>query len=1672
MKKNIIKSKADILRQKAVDLFFQNIKKISFQLDKADTQKLIQELEIHKLELEMQNEELSQTEFTTKKTAEKYIDLYDFAPSSYFTLTNTGKIIDLNLSAATMLDKVRDKLINSQFSFFLTDDTKPIFNQFLDNTFNLRTKQTCEVTLNLETGFQISINLFGIIDKSDNHCLLTAIDLAEQAQSKNFNRTLLSSLPYPAMYVRRKDKVILAANKIAINYGAKIGGHCWREFGKTEYISEKDKKIAQKFPHLVPEEFNIKCTFCLGDECISGSPCQNDTEIKAFDRIWDTYWIKVSDDIFLHYLVDITERKQLEDSLRESEQFLKQTQQIAMLGTYSLDILSGNWDSSEVMDTIFGIDAAFEKTIETWISIIHPDWQKTMNGYFKNDIIGKRLHFNKEYKIIRQNDKAERWVHGLGDLILDDKNQPIKMIGTIRDITERKKAEEERKYLLAAVENITDRVVVKDLDLKVVAANKSWINSRGKMTLEDVIGKTDADVFGVPADSEPISTYMDEERRAQKLAQGEYILSEFPVKLSTGEETIALSKTFPIFDESGNLFCTGTLATDITERKKMEEALRESEMFLKQTQQIATLGTYNLNISTGHWQSSEVLDSILGIDANYDKTYDSWLAIIHPDWQKMITDYFANDVIKARSGFNKEYKIIRQNDKEERWVQCLGDIKLDDNNLVTNMIGTIRDVTERKEKEEERKLLFTAVENNDNRIVVKDLNLKVIAANKAWILSRGETSIKNLLGKTDAEVLGVSPDSEPVHTFMEEDKKAQKLAPGEFIKSELPMKLLDGVNRIALVKKFPIFNEKGEVFCTGSVSTDITELKKMEVVLRESEMFLKQTQQIAMLGTFTLDISSGHWESSEVLDSIFGIDNKYNRTFESWIKIVHPESRKALNDFFRLEVIGIKTKFDKEYKIIRQSDKAERWVHGIGSLEFNDKNEPVKMIGTIRDITERKEEQARIIRNLKFTEALLKSIPIPVFSLDANGLYTGCNEAFTDQLGLTAEEIKGKSAMDLWPGEQSKINFQSDLDLIANPEFKTFETKVIDKNNQARDVILVKNVFCDEIGKVAGVVGTYFDITERKLTENALRKSEQMLLTILEHFPGVVFWKDRQSTYLGCNKAFAIGAGLNSPSEIIGKTDFDLPWSETEAASYLNDDFLVMENRKTKIHIVETQHQADGKVIWFDTSKIPLREPSGEVIGVIGVSNDITDRKLAEDALKESEEKYRTIANFTDDWEYWLDPNENFVYCSPSCERITGYNATEFIQKPTLLALIIHPDDLRIYLKHKKEQLFRASDTELQFRIIRADGQVIWIGHVCQPVFNDSGDFIGIRGSNRDITDRKKTEEKLKNSEQKYKLISLNITDGIFISKDGYFDYVNPSMSHIFGYDESEMVGLNLVELIIPERRVDFEAYISVDPTTDQVNNIEIECLRKDNSIVFVEIFLNYVASEMLTYGIMHDITMKKRLQEKNIVKAIIQTEEKERANFSKELHDGLGPLLSTIKLYLQWSLRPKSNKSRNEIISKAEEILEEALTTVKEISNKLSPHLLTNYGLTSAIQNFINKLEETHTFKIDFQSNLTRRIELEIEVALYRATIECINNTIKYAKAKQIHIQVIDMGNQVHLQYMDDGKGFDIIKILSEKKGLGLYNLQNRIQTIGGEIKMFSNIHEGVNYHINVPIK
>jgi signal transduction histidine kinase len=192
---------------------------------------------------------------------------------------------------------------------------------------------------------------------------------------------------------------------------------------------------------------------------------------------------------------------------------------------------------------------------------------------------------------------------------------------------------------------------------------------------------------------------------------------------------------------------------------------------------------------------------------------------------------------------------------------------------------------------------------------------------------------------------------------------------------------------------------------------------------------------------------------------------------------------------------------------------------------------------------------------------------------------------------------------------------------------------------------------------------------------------------------------------------------------------------------------------------------------------------------------------------------------------------------------------------------------------------------------------------------------------------------------------------------------------------------------------------------------------------------------------------------EKRVINAIINTEENERKRFAKDLHDGLGPILSTVKMSLSALNDRIKDSTGTVILNNTSHLINEAINTIKEISNNLSPHVLTNFGLTSAISAFTTKINQTKTVDIDFKSNMeNHRLDNEKEVVVYRAVCELINNAILHSGASRIEIELNKHEKFITLQFYDNGRGFDTSNLSREEtKGMGLSNIETRVKTVEG---------------------
>lgn len=230
---------------------------------------------------------------------------------------------------------------------------------------------------------------------------------------------------------------------------------------------------------------------------------------------------------------------------------------------------------------------------------------------------------------------------------------------------------------------------------------------------------------------------------------------------------------------------------------------------------------------------------------------------------------------------------------------------------------------------------------------------------------------------------------------------------------------------------------------------------------------------------------------------------------------------------------------------------------------------------------------------------------------------------------------------------------------------------------------------------------------------------------------------------------------------------------------------------------------------------------------------------------------------------------------------------------------------------------------------------------------------------------------------------------------------------------------------------------------------------RKDGSLFDAEVSLTSFSQmeNSLVLALVRDITDRKNL-EKKLLETMVQTEEKERARFAQDLHDEVGPLLSSLKMYIS-AIKDVTDKNKlQEFTERSLSLIAETISTVRITSNALSPHILTNFGIKTAIEALIENNQKF--IEINLKSNVSNeRFHSNIEIVYYRIIKELINNTLKHSGANKIDIALNYTNLNLHLIYSDNGKGFNLEKELnSAKGGIGLLNILNRAKTIGGEYK------------------
>ncbi len=565
------------------------------------------------------------------------------------------------------------------------------------------------------------------------------------------------------------------------------------------------------------------------------------------------------------------------------------------------------------------------------------------------------------------------------------------------------------------------------------------------------------------------------------------------------------------------------------------------------------------------------------------------------------------------------------------------------------------------------------------------------------------------------------------------------------------------------------------------------ERKRAVKALRQKEQQLRDTAEKipGVIYQFYAqpDGKIGLYYVSESAYSIFGLSNAPEGFFQQFSARVAPECLKTFSESISEAISAVKP-WRYEGEFIKDSGESI-WFLGLSNPVTSERE--ILFNGVLLDITDRKHAEkelkdahSHIERVLGFSEALLSAVPTPVFYKDKEGRYLGCNRAYSEIMGVTSSQIKGKTVKDLWPSEYADVYHKNDLEIMRNPSRQIYDFKVRDKDGMDRMVIFAKDVFRDENGQIAGIVGAFQDITERKHAEAALRESE-LFLKESHRIARLGGWKANPHTdYLEWTEGVydIIGEPLDYKPCLSEGLKLFLPEYVPAIRERVANCLITGEPFTMECEV----SSKSSKQIWTEVRGLaPII--AGERSYVIGTFQDITERKRAEKELFESVEKYRLLTDNSTDVIWTMALDGRFTYVSPSVKDMAGFTPEEVMAIP--LDKYLFKEDLPwvlelLYGELQKPREERSERRLVEVRQYKKDGSILDVEVSTGWLYNQQGEVIGLQGSTRDISSRKKMEADRAKLEMQ--LLQAQKMEAIGTLSGGIAHDFNNILSSIQGY--------------------------------------------------------------------------------------------------------------------------------------------------------------------------------------------------------------------------------------------------------------------------------------------------
>jgi len=760
-----------------------------------------------------------------------------------------------------------------------------------------------------------------------------------------------------------------------------------------------------------------------------------------------------------------------------------------------------------------------------------------------------------------------------------------------------------------------------------------------------------------------------------------------------------------------------------------------------------------------------------------------------------------------------------------------------------------------------------------------------------------------------------------------------------------------------------------------------------------------------------------------------------------------------------------------EFEMLRK-DGSRITVSFAGNIEYDAEGNFKRTHCIMHDITQRKRAEEKLRQESLMRETLLNNLPCVAMILKK-----GTREIVaSNEAARKAGAVPGKTCFVTCADRQSICEF-----CLAPKVWEDGKARRKEVESRGRHFEGIWVPLTDEL-----YVHYIFDITDRKEAEKSLQASEERLRILAETVEDV-FWMSTP----GIQEMIYVSPAYETIWGRSRESLYETPTSFMEVVHSEDRDRLV--DIAKQYHALGKPYKceyriipSEGRLRWISERGFPVLDEHGSLRCMTGVCTDVTERKQAEQALVESENKYRAVVqNAGEGIVVAQDGVLRFV--NPRFTTITGYSHDELIARQFID--FIHPDD-RDHMTDIHNRRLAGEDIPraYELRIIDKHGNTRWLEN--NGILIEWGGRPASLNFLRDVTDRKKAEEAIHESEQRFRGIFENSLVGLYrTTPDGRIIMANPALARMLRYPSVEkLMELDLEEdgFEKPHERCDFKRLIGEH---GQIAGLESAWKRSDGTTLFVRessTAIHDSNGNVVYYeGTVEDITERKlaekkllddRAQLKSLASQLSLTEERERRRLATDLHDHIGQslVLSKIKLDL---LR---QSAAGELTGALEEVcayLAQVIQDTRTLTFDLSSPILYELGIEAAIAEWLNdEINAKHGIATEFNDDKQDKpLTDDIRTILFRNVRELLINVVKHANARTVKVSIARAGEQVNVCVEDDGVGFDSEEVrtrAAKKAKFGLFSIKERLEQLGGQISIESSPGNGCRITMTAPLK